>query len=91
MVNILATETSQTVLKKVVNDATSWDFDNLEDIHEKLAQLRTYFKEQGVKPKETMWAIRAAITGRTHGADISAVINIIGKDKFINRIKSAII
>ena len=89
--DVLATETSQTVLKKVVEDATSWDFNNLEDIHEKLAALRTYFKEQGVKPKETMWAIRAAITGRTHGADISAVINIIGKDKFINRVKKAII
>ena len=89
--DVLATETSQTVLKKVVNDATSWDFNNLEDIHEKLAQLRTYFKEQGVKPKETMWAIRAAITGRTHDADISAVINIIGKDKFLNRVKNAIL
>lgn len=37
---------------------------------EQLADLRTYFKEQGIKPKETMWAIRAAVTGRTHGADM---------------------
>ena len=89
--DVLATETSQKVLNKVLEEVNGWDFDNLEDLHEKLAELRTYFKEQGIKPKETMWAIRAAITGRTHGADISAVINIIGKDKFVNRIKNAII
>lgn len=88
---VLATETSQKVLKKVLEEVDSWDFNNLEDLHEKLGELRAFFKEQGIKPKETMWAIRAAITGRTHGADISAVINIIGKDKFIHRVKNAII
>ena len=89
--DVLATETSQKVLNKVLEDVDGWDFNNLEDLHEKLGELRTFFKEQGIKPKETMWAIRAAITGRTHGADISAVINIIGKDKFTNRIKKALI
>jgi len=88
---VLATETSQKVLKKVMEEVDGWDFNNLEDLHEKLGDLRAFFKEQGIKPKETMWAIRAAITGRTHGADISAVINIIGKDKFIHRVKNAII
>ncbi len=89
--NVVSTETSQKVLKKVIQDADSWNFGDLEDIHEKLGELRAFFKEQGIKPKETMWAIRAAITGRTHGADISAVINIIGKDKFVHRVKNAII
>ena len=88
---VLNTEVSQKVLKKVVEDAQTWDFNNLEDLHEKLGDIRAFFKEQGIKPKETMWAIRAAITGRTHGADISAVMNIIGKDKFIYRVKNAII
>ena len=89
--DVLNTEVSQKVLKKVVEDAQTWDFNNLEDLHEKLGDIRAFFKEQGIKPKETMWAIRAAITGRTHGADISAVMNIIGKDKFIYRVKNAII
>lgn len=88
---VLNTEVSQKVIKKVVEDAQTWDFNNLEDLHEKLGDIRAFFKEQGIKPKETMWAIRAAITGRTHGADISAVMNIIGKDKFIYRVKNAII
>ncbi len=89
--DVLSTETSQNVLKKVAEDAQNWDFNNLEDIHEKLGALRTFFKEQGIKPKETMWAVRAAITGRTHGADISAVINIIGKEKFLHRVNNAIL
>ena len=48
------------------------------------------FKEQGIKPKETMWAIRAAVTGRVRGADITAVLSILGKDKVLKRINNAV-
>ncbi len=45
-----------------------WDFTSDEIIHDVLADLRTEFKEKhNMKPKETMWAVRAAITGRTKG------------------------
>ena len=37
-----------------------------------------------------MWAIRAAVTGRICGADMTAILAIIGKDKTFNRVKSAI-
>ena len=77
-------------MNKVLADVDGWDFNNLEDLHEKLADFRAYFKEQGIKPKETMWAIRAASTGRTHGADMTAIMNIIGKDKFVYRVKKAL-
>ncbi len=88
--NIVNTENSQTVLKEVLNKVDEWGFDNEEKLHEDLAQVRNLFKEKGIKPKETMWAIRAALTGRTHGADISAVIQILGKDKVKQRIQKAV-
>ena len=81
------TETSQTVLKEVLNRIDDWDFEKL---HETLEEFRTYFKEQGIKAKLTMWAIRAAVTGRTRGADMCGILEILGKDKVKKRIQKAI-
>lgn len=88
---VLDIETSQKVLSEVVLRIDNWHFEDSEKLHEELAELRNFFKEQGIKPKETMWALRAAVTGRTHGADISAVLEILGKDKVKNRIQKAIL
>jgi len=88
--DVLSTETSQKVLNEVATLAESWNFDDEEVLHHTLDAVRGQFKEQGIKPKETMWAIRAAVTGRVKGADICAVLAILGKDKVLKRIKTAI-
>ncbi len=89
---ILNGEVAKKVLPYVIeNELDKWDFDDEEKLHEQLADLRTYFKEQhGIKPKETMWAIRAAVTGRTHGADMVATLILLGKDRVVHRIKAAV-
>ena len=81
------TETSQTVLKEVLNRIDGWDFNNL---HEILEEFRGYFKEQVIKPKLTMWAIRAAVTGSTRGADMCGILEILGKDKVKARIQKVV-
>lgn len=86
---VLSTETSQTVLKEFIPFVEGVEFDE-ETLHHKLEEFRGVFKEKGIKPKETMWAIRAAVTGRTKGADICAVLAILGKEKVLTRVKSAI-
>ena len=86
---VLDTETSQDVLKVFAEQAGDWEWTE-ENLHEKLEEFRTEFKEKGVKAKVTMWAIRAAVTGRTRGADMTAVLAILGKDKVLNRTKNAI-
>lgn len=88
--DVLSTETSQTVLKEVQELAQNWNFDDEESLHHTLEELRNSFKERGIKPKETMWAIRAAVTGRVKGADICAVLSILDKEKVLKRIKNAI-
>lgn len=85
--SVLDIEKSQTVLKKVAQDIDGWDFNNL---HEILEKLRQDFKAEGIKPKETMWAIRAAVTGRTRGADMCGTLEILGKDKVKKRILKAL-
>ncbi len=88
-VEVLDLDLSQTVLKDFATQAQDWVFDE-ESLHHKLEEFRGKFKEQGIKPKNTMWAIRAAVTGRTRGADICAVLSILGKDKVLNRVKASI-
>ncbi len=88
---VLDGEVAKKVLSYIIeNELDKWAFDDEEKLHDQLADLRTYFKEQGIKPKETMWAIRAAVTGRTHGADMVATLVLLGKDKVVKRIKAAV-
>ena len=86
---VLETETSQEVLKAFLSQAEEWEWTE-ENLHEKLEAFRGEFKEKGIKPKVTMWAVRAAVTGRTRGADMTAILAIIGKDKTFRRVKKAI-
>lgn len=83
---VLDTEVSQNVLKEFVKQVEGWSFDE-ETLHEKLEAFRAQFKELGIKPKVTMWAIRAAVTGRTCGADMTAILAILGKDRVMKRVK----
>ncbi len=86
---LLSSELSRDVLEKFKKDVMEYDFESEEDIHNKLGELRTYFKEnKGYKPKETMWAVRAALTGRTRGADMAAIVYILGKDEVLERLNS---
>ncbi len=82
---------AKTVLNRVMELIEGWDFNSDEAIHDVLADLRTEFKEKhNMKPKETMWAVRAAVTGRTKGADMAKIMTILGKDICIRRIKKAL-
>ncbi|MCQ2754493.1 MAG: glutamate--tRNA ligase [bacterium] len=88
--NTIETELSQDVLKTFVEQAETWEWTE-ENLHEKLEAFRGYFKEQkGYKPKFTMWAIRAAVTGRTCGADMVATLVILGKENSLARAKKAL-
>ena len=87
---LLTTELSKNVLNKFMELAQKWDFTNEQELHDDLQKLRDDFKANfGYKPKETMWAIRAAVTGRTRGADMVGILTILGKDKVLRRIKNA--
>lgn len=86
---VLDTETSQDILKEFAKQAQGWDFEE-ENLHEKLDVFRGEFKEKGIKPKVTMWAIRAAVSGRTRGADMTAILAILGREKVLKRINAAI-
>ena len=88
---ILSQELTKTVLNEFLKYVEKWDFENEEEIHDDLATLRSDFKEKmGYKPKETMWAIRAAVSGRTRGADMVGMLTVLGKEKVKNRTLKAL-
>lgn len=88
---LLTSELSKNVLQKFSELVEKWDFNNEEELHNDLADLRAEFKEKfGYKPKETMWAIRAAVTGRTRGADMVGILTILGKEKVQKRTNDAL-
>lgn len=86
--NILKTELGQTVLSEFSRLAENFDYQDTEKIHEQLGEFRKQMKP--LKPRDVMWAIRAAITGRTHGADLSVVISLLGRERVLKRIHNAI-
>ena len=86
---VLDTEVSQDVLKTFAEQAKDWEWTE-ESLHEKLEAFGGFYKEKGVKAKVTMWAIRAAVTGRTRGADMVGTLVILGKDKTLHRVTKAI-
>ena len=85
----LDTETSQEVLKDFVEKAADWKWDE-ETLHHELEVFRGVWKEKGIKPKVTMWAIRAAVTGRTRGADMVGTLVVLGKETSLYRAQKAI-
>lgn len=88
---LLTTKLSINVLNEFEKLIVNWNFDNEEELHNNLADFRNGFKEKcGYKPKETMWAVRAAVTGRTRGADMAGILTILGKEKVQKRVKDAL-
>ncbi len=64
------------------------DFDNREQV---AAHLKAF--TQAMKPMKTktvMWTLRAALTGRVHGADLSTTLYLLGKDVVAQRVETAL-
>lgn len=77
------------VLERFKNDfLANADFSSPEVLSTALKAFTESMKP--IKTKTVMWTIRAAITGRTHGADLSKTLYILGKDVILHRVNTAI-
>jgi len=61
--------------------------------HEALAaQIKEFANSlKPIKMKTIMWTIRAAVTGRTHGADLSKTLHLLGPDVVKHRVDTALV
>jgi hypothetical protein len=64
------------------------DFSSPEALGARLKEWANQLKP--IKMKTIMWTVRAAITGRTHGADLSKVLYILGTDVVAHRVETAL-
>jgi len=86
--DMLNSPDAKTVLTKAIDLVNSFDFSDHDGLVEKLMAFRKSF--EAVKPKTVMWILRAALTGRLRGAELSAVITILGKERVLRRINTAL-
>ena len=86
--NVINIPESQRVLVEFFKITEGLNYINTEELHNQLADFRKSISD--LKPKQIMWAIRAALTGRTKGADIVIVISLLGKERVKSRVKDAI-
>ena len=86
--DVLDLPDSQKVLEEFSKFAESLNYDNAEELHDQLGEFRKAMAP--LKAKQVMWAIRAALTGRTKGADIAVIISLLGKDKVKLRVQNAL-
>lgn len=62
------------------------------DVETLSVSLKAFTKSlKPLKAKTVMWAIRAAVTGRVHGADLAKILFLLGKDTVSHRVGSALI
>jgi glutamyl/glutaminyl-tRNA synthetase len=64
------------------------DFSSIEALAAHLKEWANQLKP--IKMKTIMWTVRAAVTGRTHGADLSKVLYILGRDVVVHRVETAL-
>ena len=50
-------------------------------------EFRAYIEEQGIKSRDLIHPLRAALTGKTIGPGLFEIMEVLGKEKVINRMK----
>lgn len=64
--------------------------DTLSDWSEAKATIGTTAKENGAKPGQLMFPTRVALSGMAGGPDLGAILEILGKDECVRRIRRAV-
>lgn len=85
--DVLATPESQQVLAAFGEAWPTWDKHSVDDL---AAQLKAFMKSlKPLKPKQVMWPIRVAVSGRTHGADLATTLYLLGEKIVAQRVTKA--
>lgn len=86
---VLMNEESHKTLEAFKRDfLPTADFSSPEALGDAMKQFTEAMKP--MKTKTVMWAIRAALTGRVHGADLAKTLYLLGKDRITFRVDSGL-
>jgi nondiscriminating glutamyl-tRNA synthetase len=86
---VLMTEDTRQVL--LTFESTFLSQNDLMDTHQISDGLKAFSESlKPMKTKTVMWAIRAAVTGRTQGTDLPVTLQLLGKDRVAKRVADAL-
>lgn len=85
--NFITNESSQRVLRTFYSRISELPWGNHKDCK---AIVDGIGKELGIKGKELYWPLRAALSGKTQGPDLGAIISILGESRVKTRIEAAL-
>jgi nondiscriminating glutamyl-tRNA synthetase len=84
---VLSGETVPQVLKAFAEELEKLENFKADEIK---AAMKAVQKSTGQKGKNLFMPIRAAVSGQTHGPDLPQTIELLGKEKVLNRIQKII-
>jgi glutamyl/glutaminyl-tRNA synthetase len=81
-------DTQQVLQRFASKVAPNLDFSSPENLS---SQIKTFANDlKPLKIKTVMWAIRAATTGRVHGADLGKTVHLLGPRRVLYRVEQAL-
>ena len=87
MLDIMNRETSKMIIKSFAEKLSDLDTFNESSIKDVFSNL---MKESGIKGKAAFEPVRIALTGEIHGPGLYTLIELFGKEKTIQRLKSSL-
>lgn len=87
MLDIMNRETSKMIIKSFAEKLSDLDTFNENSIKDVFSNL---MKESGIKGKAAFEPVRIALTGEIHGPGLYTLIELFGKEKTIQRLKSSL-
>ena len=82
-------ESSGRVFMQTLEELKGWEFQNLEDARNLVAELRAWAKEEGIKTRDLLHPLRLALTGRDRGPEIAYLCAVLGVEESRDRIERA--
>jgi glutamyl-tRNA synthetase len=88
--DVLTGEEPENILKQFQAECLTDDkaFETVEALSAKLKAFTQLLKP--IKVKTIMWTIRAATTGRVHGADLAKILFLLGHEIVVHRVEEAL-
>jgi glutamyl-tRNA synthetase len=84
---VLKAESAKTVLDKTLKSVSSMPWGDHKGCK---AVVDAIGKEVGIKGKELYWPLRAALSGKTQGPDLGALISVLGEKRVRERLECAL-
>lgn len=83
-------EVAVKVLIKAIDVLEHSDIASVKDADDMIGEIKQYFVQKELKPKEALMPLRVALTGRDKGPSLHYLIAVFGKQECVNRLSETL-